>query len=207
MAGKEATWPVPDALVSLQAGTPFVVVSYFTGEYARLAAQLAAHCRMAKVDFYITRIRSRGSWLENVRHRPAFLLSIFPTTLKDLVWVDADGTIKSFPLLFSGLSGSDYELAVHRNSKGRYRVGTMWFANTERGRDFVIHWAAVVRTMPGKTEQEVLNAILLRPGHGWKVLDLPATYCSIFDKATDKAAGPAVVEHFQASRRLRRLVR
>ena len=83
----------------------------------------------------------------------------------------------------------------------------MWFANTETGRAFVSRWNDTVGRMRGKTEQEALNALLLRPNRGVKVLDLPATYCSIFDKAVDKAAGPAVIEHFQASRKLRRLVR
>ncbi|HJX73101.1 MAG TPA: putative nucleotide-diphospho-sugar transferase [Candidatus Deferrimicrobiaceae bacterium] len=193
--------------VCLQNNLPFVIVSYFTREYRAPALRLIDSCRKTGLDFYVVDVESRRSWLENVRRRPAFLFSIFPTTARDLVWIDADGMVRSFPELFGGARAAGYDLAAHRNSKGRYRVGTMWFANTEAGRAFVSRWADAVARMRGKTEQEALNALLLRPSRGVKVLDLPATYCSIFDKAVDKAAGPAVIEHFQASRKLRRLVR
>jgi len=200
-------WPDPDASVCLENDLPFVVVSYHTGEYAAPARRLIESCRKNHLDFYVVAVKSRGSWLLNVRARPAFLLSVFPSTARDIVWVDADGMVRSFPEIFRGAETVGYQLAAHRNSKGRYRVGTMWFANTEKGRAFVSRWSEAVRRAPGKTEQEVLNELLLRPNRGVMVLDLPATYCSIFDKAVDKAAGPAVIEHFQLSRKLRRLVR
>lgn len=208
MAGKEARPPAADVLVSLEAGTPFIVVSYFTAEYARLAAQLAAHCRALKIDFYMARVRSLGSWLENVRRRPSFLLSMLDATGKDVAWIDADGVVKSYPALFEAIGRDAFDVAAHRNSKGRYRVGTMWHPNNARGRLLLEAWASAVRADPGTTEQEALNRLLLaRPQPGWRVFELPATYCSIFDKEADKAAGPAVIEHFQASRRMRRLVR
>ena len=200
-------WADPRASVCLENDLPFVVVSYHTREYRAQARGLIESCRRNGLDFYITAIESLGSWLENVRRRPAFLLSILPTTARDVVWIDADGMVQHFPGLFGTLDRSRFDLAAHRNSKGRYRVGTMWFANTERGRAVVARWAQAVRRAPGKTEQQVLNELLLPGDPAARAFDLPATYCSIFDKAVDKAAGPAVIEHFQASRKLRRLVR
>jgi len=200
-------WPDPGAAVCLENDLSFVVVSYHTGEYAAPARRLAESCRKNHLDFYVVAVKSAGSWLLNVRQRPAFLLSVFPSTARDLVWIDADGMVRAFPELFRDAREKGYDVAAHRSSKGRYRVGTMWFANTEKGRAFVARWAQAVKGHPGKTEQEVLNSLLLGPNPGARILDLPATYCSIFDKAVDKAAGPAVVEHFQLSRKMRRLVR
>jgi len=198
---------VAEAMVSLENELPFLLVSYHTREYAAQAGRLVESCRRTGLDFYIVPVKSRGSWMENVRFRPAFILEVFPTTARDVVWIDADGMVQHFPGLFGTLDRSRFDLAAHRNSKGRYRVGTMWFANTERGRTLVARWAQAVRRAPGKTEQQVLNELLLPGDPAARVFDLPATYCSIFDKAVDKAAGPAVIEHFQASRKLRRLVR
>src|SRR4030042_1648391 len=111
--GRRAGGPMPE--VCLQNNLPFVVVSYFTREYRAPVLRLIDSCRKTGLDFYIIDVESRGSWLENVRRRPAFLLSIFPTTARDLVWIDADGMVRSFPELFRGARATGYALAAHRN--------------------------------------------------------------------------------------------
>ena len=92
---------------------------------------------------------------------------------------------------------------VRRNDK-ELHSGTLYLANNERVRLLLDRWIAVNVKMEhtGLFEQKNLELLLLGTGaDGLQVLNLPDTYCQIYDTMAD--AGDPVVEQFQASRKFR----
>ena len=187
-------------------GRPFFIVSYYTPEngYGELIKKLRASCQTFALDYYFEKIESLGSWQLNIHYRPQFLLKALAILNRDLVWIDADGIIKQYPALFEALAiRDDFEIGVHF-FKGRELLGgTMYIPNRPRTRTLIEMWANYDAHRLQFKEQRNLQDLVEGTGPGaFRVCKLPAEYVKIFDLMKD-LAGPAVIEHYQASRRLR----
>lgn len=192
---------LPGALVRLGGSSPWIAISHFTPEYRREAAKLIASLACLPIDYHVQPIASLGSWWANVHCRPSFLLAmldVYPG--RDIVWIDADGIVRRYPELLDSLDRGRWEVAVHFRKGVELLGGTMWVANTEAGRRLMAAWAEYDASRLQFKEQYNLQA-LLRIRREFRVAELPATYCQIFDLM--RGAGEPVIEHFQASRRMR----
>ena len=115
-------------------------------------------------------------------------------------------------------------LASHSTPPGELLSGTLYFGPTAAADRLLTQWAAGCIQSPDEWDQRVLQKIVeeqasgvrdqgasaetqLTPGScpltpALKILPLPAPYTLIFDTMRDQ--GPPVIEHMQASRRLRK---
>jgi hypothetical protein len=149
-------------------------------------------------------------WRKNLNYKSHCILQAMRANPKsDIVFIDADAIIRSWPRLFDDLSGPPrlHDIAAHffqwrESSKVELLSGTLWIANTVKMRDLIETWDKMGREHPEIRHQVCLQMILdLRKDI--LVFHLPIEYTCIFDAPSRKGKA-AVIEHFQASRKYRR---
>jgi hypothetical protein len=131
------------------------------------------------------------------------MLNIYPD--QAIVYLDADAIVRSFPILFDEI---DADIAVHYydNKKRNFKEllsGTIYLGPTANAKKLVQLWIDVNKEFPEQWDQKNLDIAIKRMPE-LKVVELPPSYCLIFDLMKDQ--GPAVIEHLQASRRFRNMI-
>lgn len=189
--------------------TDFIVVSYFTAKtgYEKEARTLEASLILHKIEpYHIQKVSNLGNWQKNTLHKARFILQMmlkFPDL--SIVYTDADSMFHCYPDLFKKLDGADF--ACHYRNwfarQGEMLSGTLYFSNTPKMRMVVNEWIEVNKGNQQKLEQRNLERVIRRNDHKINIQRLPIEYCCIFDDEDRKKIRP-VVEHFQASRRLKR---
>jgi hypothetical protein len=116
---------------------------------------------------------------------------------KDIVYIDADAVFKSYPLLFDKFE-QDIGVVVYRN----YETfsGTIYLANNHRVHKLVDDWQEYCFKYPGFLEQLMLEKALVENKHLLSVMNLPFSYCKVFD---DPVVFAPVIEQYQASRKFK----
>lgn len=196
----------PQAL-TMDTGRPWLVVSFFTeaNGYKPDALRMIASCRRHGLDYFVQPIEGEGSWLGNVRFKPKFMRAMLDRHPgRDLVWIDADGIVQQPPMLFDSLAKDpEYQrfiLGVHYFRGRKLLTNTVFLRNGETTRAMIDAWIGLTKARAGVWEQKTLQELLAAHPE-WPAFQLPAQYAQIFDLM--RAAGKPVIEHFQASRRLR----
>lgn len=189
-----------------------VVVSFYTENtgYEREAARLVESLHRFGLEYDVEARPNMGGWKKNNDYKPSFILEMMEKHKgRDIVWLDSDAVVMAYPELWDdakiklGVHTVDWSRYVGRETwnKKEMLAGTIYLGNTPQVRTFVKGWIQRMITHPKATDQQNLEA--LAKGKDW-VTQLPATYCQIFD--TMASAGEPVVEHGQASRRLKKEV-
>lgn len=169
------------------------------GPYAAEAERLRASLQRLGLPHRIDELPSRGSWDQNILITPEYIRDMLDSTVGPVLYVDADAEFHGVPAFEDG-----YDVQVHYLSDRELLDGTLWLANNDTTRGLVDQWCSEVRV--GEWEQKTLQDILERRSDV-RVNRLGPEYCYIFD--TSRAFYPGVepiIEHHQASRRLKREV-
>jgi hypothetical protein len=169
------------------------------GPYAVEAERLRASLQRLGLDYRIDELPSRGSWDRNILITPEYVRDMLRETKGPILYVDADAEFHSVPEFDRG-----YDLQVHYLRGRELLNGTLWLAYNPATLDLVDQWCKEVRV--GEWEQVTLQRILERRTDV-RVKRLDPAYCFIYD--TSRTAYPGVepiIEHHQASRRLKREV-
>lgn len=199
-----------------------VIVSFATPEYEGEIDAFVRSCRDFKCEQYVERMASLGSWRKNCGVKPVFLLRCLERFHRPVVWSDIDARIVGPLGLFHALH-DDYDLALFFIPNERMRPrdipggpltgrdglasGTLWVNDTHEGRGLLEAW---IRIDSGQHayEQIVLGeAWYDHAPSGLRTFRLPQKFCKVFDHPWYPGQeGPVIIEHLQASRRLRSLV-
>lgn len=189
----------------------WIAVTFYTEGtgYQAEVEKLARSCREQDVPLAIYPVKNMGSWRLNLNAKSATILQAMTGHPgKDIAFIDADAILRHRPALFDFLSTSqEWDLAAHyyKASRlvpgGELLSGTLWVANTEAGKRIVKAWDTMARARPAVRHQRCLQ-IVLGQDPAARIYQLPAGYTRIFD-APGMRGVPPVIEHFQASRRLR----
>ena len=198
----------------------FIVVSYYTEGtgYETEAKKLKASLIALEIDHDIIHIANLGSWQKNTHYKARIIqnhLHFLANEKKDLrpiVYVDADAIFHAYPILFDLLDADaafayrDYSKFPSHFSRTRKELlsGTIFLQNNDAVRELVREWIRENERNPGIWEQRNLQTVVARADGRLKIVELPPTYCKIFDIMRD--AGPAVIEHYQKSRIYRRQI-
>jgi hypothetical protein len=190
---------------------PPLYVAYFTAGngYAREADELCHSLDNYGLDHVVQLAANLGSWAANTSHKPTFVRDMMMRhDGRPLVYLDADARVRRRPVLFEQLgvgSRGDYDVAVHYFRGEQLASGTIWFAPTARAWALVRRWETYCRANPSVWDQQCLQDVIAQdPPPGLKVYRLPPEYCFIFDLSRQMFPNARpVVEHLQASRRLR----
>ena len=193
--------------------TPLVVAYYTQGTgYVAEADGLRESLRpfAGALDHDIVPAQNLGSWQRNTSHKPRILQALLDAHPgRALLYVDADARFRRYPIW---CDDADVDFAAHwrdysehpsssRKSGKELLSGTLYLRNTPAVKALVADWAAEC-DKSADWDQRVLVQVLEQHRDKVRVGELPATYCQIFDLM--KNAGDPVIEHMQASRRLRR---
>jgi hypothetical protein len=179
----------------------FVTVAYCTkGGYEEEANKLRASLEKLNIQHQVRVIYSLGSWQKNCLYKPLFIREMLQKYKKPVLYVDADAVIHKPPALLDTLNA---DFAVHYFRNLQLASGTLYFNNSVPAINLLDAWIERNRNYPNDADQDNLQHVLEKPG--WKnrikIHYLPAEYCKIFDLMP--GVNDPVIEHFQASRRLR----
>ena len=179
----------------------FITVAYCTkGGYEEEANKLRASLEKIGLPNQVRVIHSMGSWQKNCLYKPLFIKEMLQKYGKPVLYVDADAVFHRMPELFETLNA---DFAVHYFRNAQLASGTLYFKNSIPAFNLLDAWIERNRNYSKDRDQDNLQRVLEKPG--WKnrirIHYLPAEYCKIFDLAPE--VKDPVIEHFQASRRLR----
>lgn len=195
---------------------PYVIVSYYTinTPYEQEALKLKASLTKLNVPYDIVGVKNLGNWQANTRFKAKFMQDmLIKHKGKSVVWVDSDAVIHSYPKLFDTY---DCDVAVRwqdfRWRKNECLSGTIYLANNPATYELCRRWEGinVAEGAGAKTfEQWNLGKAIEDMRREGKIKDenLPPEYTMIFDSMRQMYPNiTPVIEHFQASRKLRNKV-
>lgn len=177
-------------------------VAYYTDRYAAEARGLIETLDAFGLEHDVRRVPCLGSWSANTSHKPAFLQAARADHLgRAICYVDADARIRRRPSLLGDLGLAD--IAVHYRGGAELLSGTVYLGASDAAGAILEEWRQQCLDCPGRWDQMCLADVLEAEAaaRGWRIGRLPAAYCQIFD--TMAGEGLPVIEHMQASRRLR----
>lgn len=215
--GQRTLPPLPK--LPIERDRPYVVVSFYTNGtgYASEVLNLEKSLNRFKLPRHIFSFEPTGSWRGNLNYKSACILNAFDMFPgKDIVFLDSDAVVKQDPVLFDQLSSChEYDISAcffkydqRSGDPDELLSGTLWIQNNDKGRALVKHWHEIGLKNPKVRHQLCLKiaiAELRRAGVVVRVFRHPFAYTCIYDYGAAKRVVP-VIEHFQASRRLRRQV-
>lgn len=175
-----------------------IVVSFYTPSYADEAQGLIATCQEFGLRHDVRAVPSLGTWERNTQHKAVFMRSMLGRHTEDVLWLDADARVRQCPQMLEWL---DADVAVHYREGYELLSGTLWMRPSDRTRRLCDSWVNTCERFPDMWDQQALDRAI-KGAKDIRVFNLPAPYALIFD--TMEHEGPAVVEHRQASRRLRK---
>jgi hypothetical protein len=197
----------------------FVVVSFYTKGtgYANEIRNLEKSLDRFKLARHIFSFEPTGTWRGNLNYKSECILKaldMFPG--KDIVFLDADAIVRRPLVLFDELSAKhNYDLSAHffkydpkSGDADELLSGTLWIQNNDTGRALIKRWHEIGLARPGSRHQMCLKAAigeLQKDGIAVRVFRHPFAYTCIFDYFAARGVVP-VIEHYQASRRLRKQV-
>lgn len=181
-----------------------IFCSYYTLDgYAGEARNLRLSLEKFKINYRFKSIKSKGTWLENVKYKPKFILDMLNEHKCPVVWIDADSIVRQTPTVLFYLANSDADFAAHWRDDSQLLSGTLFFNVTGGSQRLLAEWVRLTLEFKDWTDQAVLQHVIevnLVPD--LKIDRLPASYCQIFDTMAHN--GDPVIEHFQASRKYKR---
>lgn len=195
-----------------------IIVSYYTANYTKERDIFVKSIRENAPDFefQIDKMRSRGRWIDNVYHRPIFILEMINKYKRDVIWVDIDAEFIKSPELFIDFK-YDFGAYFHFWPERRPEVpggfkevmgGTLYFKNSPESKKLLNMWINLNEVLPKQPRsqlvlQRALTKALLTGGLGISLCHLPPEYTYIpglMPHVTDP-----VIKHDNASVRYRNL--
>jgi hypothetical protein len=185
-----------------------VIVSYYTEAtpYEDEARELVRTCDALGLEHRVVGVPARGAWEKNCAMKAGFVLEMWEALDRPVLWVDADARMRRIPELLRGPSA---DLGVHKAAGWQFASGTVFINATELGGELLRIWKRRCEADPLTWDQVHLDESWaeLSSRAPLETLWFPQAYTKIFDRpVVADGGGDAVIEHFQASRRLKAAV-
>jgi hypothetical protein len=179
----------------------FITISYCTkGAYEALSLRLKESLEKLNIEHELKVIDTLGSWQKNCMYKAIFIKEMISKYSKPILFVDADAIFYRYPSLIETL---DVDFAVHYFKDRQLASGTLYFNNSSPALDLLEAWISYNNEHPNEWDQSNLQNVVETLGWKYKLKMsyLPPEYCKIFDLTKD-VQNP-IIEHYQASRRLK----
>lgn len=200
------------------ARTP-LVVSFYTlhTPYQVEVRNLIASCEKWGIEHRVEGVKSMGSWELNCAYKAFFLREMLAALQRPLLWVDADAVflrpIAPLPQFAADLA-TRIEDALPLDHPSKVISGTLFVNATAAAMELLSLWTheCARALLDAKRELEFWDQVALRDAifhrsHRARVESLPLEYTKIFGHINDlRYVSEPVIEHFQASRRYKRLI-
>jgi len=162
---------------------------------------------------------SKKSWVHNCTMKAEVILKAIDELNSGIVWTDADARFRSYPKLFETLKNYDFacywipevwnqpknsHLKPWSRGNEALAGGTLFFNNTKIAIDLIHAWKKQSEANPTVWEQQSLQKVWEEfDNKGLRTFNLPQSYCKVFDCKWFEPQQPIVIEHMQASRKLK----
>ena len=202
------------------------VVTFYTPEYKNEADEWRRTChQFLNCPFKSYEKPNKGSWVHNCTMKADVVLQALDEFKCGVVWTDADARFRSIPLLFEELKEYDFgcywipnvwnqprnsHLKPWGNDRGNEALagGTMYFNNTDICKKMIENWKKESEANPNRWEQQSLQKVWDKyDRQGLKTFNFPQSYCKVFDCKWFEKETPIVIEHMQASRKFKRIIK
>lgn len=176
------------------------MVGFFTEKYRPHAEKLIDSIRKYLFPASIFSVECLGDWHKNTHYKARFINDCMQRFTEDIVYVDCDAVVMSYPDLFNDI---DSDVACWR-TPARYGStlsnGTILLKNNAVVKRMVKIWMELCdQSQRDCFEQEKFERAVIRSGVS--LIELPITYCQIFDYPVQ--SDKPVIVHYQASRKFR----
>lgn len=186
----------------------WILTSFFTAKtgYEKMVPKFKQSAVDAGIpEMIIEAMPNCKDWHRNTHYKALLIhnhLVDFDGLYDAVVFIDIDARFHSYPDLFDDMT---CDFAAHfrnwRHARDELLSGTLFFRINKNTRDLVAEWIKLNKQNPRIWEQKNLQRAFNR--QPTLIHDkLPIEYCTIFDDP-DRAKLKPVIEHFQASRKLR----
>jgi len=181
------------------------ICSYYTPDngYPEDAHHLSASLDRLGIPAEIEQVPSVGSWRANCMRRASWLLERLRGSDEAVLWIDVDAVVRSDPRPYLETL-TDCDVAFHFLNGKELLGGTMLYRPTPNAVLLLERWVGQNVVYPQAFRSQINLARAVESVSGLRVAHLPPEYTFIFD--TMRAIYPdavPVIEHYQASRRLR----
>ncbi len=195
-----------------------IIISFYTLKtpYEDEVKNLIRSCKMWNLQIDIEGIASEGSWEKNCALKPQFILRKIQEHKRPVLWVDADAVFKRCPD-FKDFENCDFAVRVNEFlpelHESRIISNTIFVRNAQSSFEILEKWKALAE-MQVRDEKRIMEfwdqralADVLQSQNAFCFEDLPLKYCKIFDSDDLFISDDEVIiEHYQASRRLKHKV-
>lgn len=198
------------------------IVTFYTPEYIQEATEWRRTCNTAlqmKFPFKSYERESKKSWVYNCTMKAEVILQSMNELNCGIVWTDADARFREYPKLFEQLEQYDFgcywipnvwnqpknaHLKPWTRGNEALAGGTLFFNNTQIAIDLIHAWKKQSEANPNIWEQQSLQKVWEEfDNKGLRTFNFPQSYCKVFDCKWFEPEQPVVIEHTQASRRLK----
>lgn len=186
----------------------FIVVSMFTKNtpYEQEVENLRKSLALLDINHKIYPIENTGDWVKNCQKKSEIILKSFDNFVdKDIVWIDADAIVSSYPTFFEKCKAdfSCYFLSTHYNDN-ELLAGTLFFKSTDNARKLVRYWEGLNKGKKDWDQYTLQEAFDHLEGK-FTYEPLPIEYIEIhnYGKIQGYVENP-IITHYQASRNVKK---
>jgi glycosyl transferase family 2/glycosyl transferase family 29 (putative sialyltransferase) len=155
-------------------------------------------------------IPNQGSWEKNCQQKAIVLLKALEEQPNNIVWVDADAVISEYPIFFEQIPEKLGDIAVyHYNTPyhpNELLSGTMFLRNNDKVRMLLKKWIELNKTNSEWDQRNLQKILEGEMKNQIVIIPLPVEYIKIQGHERFQGKFIPVIEHFQASRRLKRKI-
>jgi len=202
---------------------PFIICSYYTLEtpYQDISHKyLIPSIEKLQLKSDVRGIENKGSWQLNTSYKPQFIKEMLEKHNENIVWIDVDAEVLSYPYLFEEIP-EEYNFAAHMlNRNDWYNIklephderelltGTLFIRNNQNAKTIINIWTEECKQNKA-WEQKVLQKIFEQ--YNIKICELPIGYSYIKtlpdgSKPNIQCPSPVII-HNQVSRLLKNKIR
>lgn len=191
-----------------------VIISFYTVNtpYEQEVQNLIASCEKFGLKSSIEGIESMGKWELNCAYKPFFILKKMEELRQPVLWVDADGVFVRQPAwqqAFNADLAVRLDPALPDSHPSKVISSTVFVGNRGESKLLIKEWIkeSYSQLLDPNRKEEFWDQIALRDAIlkcSGTVAPIPLEYAKIFDHPGDLlTVREPVIEHFQASRRLK----
>ncbi len=197
----------------------YKIISYFTSTYKETwESYLKPSLEKFNLNYYVEESKEEKDWKTNTDYKSLFIKKCLNKFKENLIFTDVDSIINAPPVLF-GQIPPEYDIGIHyfswephygrKNPAGLVVLsGTIYIKYGPKTLALLDKWIEL--TPKYAWEQKALQEAIRRLPE-LKIYKLPREYCYISNQPSGEPpvipVENPIVEHFQASRKLKHLLR
>ncbi len=196
------------------------IVSFYTPHYEGQLEPWVEAIRKTMIPYFVTCRPDAGNWRANVRMKPTFLLECLEQFKEPILWIDIDGIVRG-DLTPATVADTKYDFGAwfipwdqmspaHRPGGAKTEndgisSGTMYWNNTDVAKEMLMVWEIADHGQYRYGQIVLGETFVYHRPRNLRTWRMPQAWFKVFDRPWKRdEKGPIVVEHFQASRKLRR---